>query len=598
MDPTQTVAPQPAPVAAPAPAPAPVPAPVAAPAPVEAPAPAFLPAPLPGQPVGPDPATAAMAHAPQVGQEFKPTLSAMDALGLTESPSASIETMRQENIPKHGLEGVHMEATPLPPAQPRDASPASVQQQLPPLQPAPVAAPVPQPVVAPVAAPVPGQPVPQPVPGQPVAAPVPQPVAAPAPQPVVAPIPGQPAPQPAPTQAPHTQTYEIEGRHYTAEELGRIHKKNEQLEAIVSQQLSQQPQQPQVPQQPQQPQTPQQPQYTPEQIAHQAAELKTQEDQWVGENSKHIAVEVLDEGQLEKLLDGGPEAVQMFQDIRAHDAARTAYTIKASMYRELGPIFQKFEESMQPMQQYQRVQQEQAAETLLTQRHPEIAQHHIITARQIADRLVQQYPDETNAMPIETFIDEVAIQTERHADSQAQAYGFNSWRESPTYASPSQVPPAPQSVYQPQPAPQPPPAPMPAQPVNPAAAQAVIPQPYVPAQVPQPGPVVPAHMQPAQRQATVAPAIPSDPRYAQQPQPQPMYQQPQPQPMYQQPQPVYQPQPTAATHQPPPQPYVPAVSPASPAIAARPLPPSTPVGMQASVSTGQSWQKGVAASLI
>jgi hypothetical protein len=364
----------------------------------------------PAEPVAPAaPVEQALQTAPQVGAEVRPTIDVMKALDLDVSPSEEIERMRQQEAGKHSVDKDMMqETTPTP------NTPAEV---------------APPPVPAEEGAPAP------------TATPPPVPVEEGSPADV------QPAVAPAPAPAEHTQTFSHGGKEYTMEEMERKMAAIERAEQVIARQLVEQQQPSVTPTQQQQPAQPVE--LTQEQITAQRQETFKNDSQWVDEAVPHLDIDKLSSEEFEAILDGGEGAVETFNNVRQRDIARAVLTARKTILNDMAPAMQQMQQSQEPLMQFHEQQERVQAENVFIERHPEMAEHFIAESREVAQGLIDQYPEQVFQMSTEQFLDEVARQTENWKNEQATQMGFNSWREAPAYGgTPAQMQQQPAPVQQ------------------------------------------------------------------------------------------------------------------------------------------------------
>lgn len=239
-------------------------------------------------------------------------------------------------------------------------------------------------------------------------------VTAPAAKPAETPPAATPAAKPAetPPAPPPPIKVKIAGKEYTVEEL----------EAELAAKNNPPPPPAPVPETPKQAEAP--PQLTPEQIAE-------REKQWVDENAKEISISVTPQ-EMEGILVGGEESVAAMQALLSRVAAQSLLLARKTIYTDLNerllPRLEAYEKQLGPVvQEYEKIQRHAAEQSFLT-RYPDFQ---VPTARnkarQVAEALRQQYPEQVARLSQDQFDDEVARQTDRILTDE-----FKTWHPDPS----------------------------------------------------------------------------------------------------------------------------------------------------------------------
>jgi hypothetical protein len=349
----------------------------------------------------PSPIDQVLTTAPAPGQRMSPTVDAVTALGLPNKPSEDIEAMRQENITKFKLEKAAMQVTPTGLEDPLTITKEEGGALPPQAKKKPAAKVVETPAQAIEAS-------------------------------KKAPAPSEtPAETPAQLQAQHTQKIKIGNKEYTETEIQLLQQNNELLQRALAAPKSAEAPTP-TPE-------PVQRAFTPEQQAERVQQLRAQEAEWVNNNMKHIELDPVSEDMLENILNGGPDALTAFQELRQRDAARAVLIARKSIYEEMGPVLDRIEASQQPLHQYHQQVQEQHAARMFSEAYPDLNEYHMPLVTQVAQRLISQYPEEVSKLTLPEFIDELARQTEHNLNKNAKVLGFESWRDTPKFTTPADV---------------------------------------------------------------------------------------------------------------------------------------------------------------
>lgn len=228
-------------------------------------------------------------------------------------------------------------------------------------------------------------------PAAPVAS-APAPVAAAPAAPVVVapPAPAASAP-PAPTAVP--TKVKVGDKEYTPEELAEIIAKQNAPAAA--------PEAPEAPvaAQPARPAGP-----TKEEIA-------AREAQFLQETAAALPLSSLTEQQMDTFLAGGKSAVELFDSLRKQDVATAILHARKGIAQGLDPIIHELFNAVRPLVANHTDLRKYQIEQHFLAKHKDFGPH-VGRARQVAEALVQQFPDRVNTMTDDQFVDEVARQTD------------------------------------------------------------------------------------------------------------------------------------------------------------------------------------------
>lgn len=173
------------------------------------------------------------------------------------------------------------------------------------------------------------------------------------------------------------------------------------------------------------------------------------------------------EAELETLLGGGKESVEFFTKKLSEVTAKAVLLARKSIYDELNPQMEEFSRRIEPLfvnhTQVERVSTEQA----FLRTYPEYQGQHIETARQVAEALVEKYPQVISKMPQAQFLATVQEQTDRILQAEYKRWNPNAadtWRDAAKRTSAPVVPAAPVSAVVPPVVPTAPATPAPADP--------------------------------------------------------------------------------------------------------------------------------------
>ena len=242
-----------------------------------------------------------------------------------------------------------------------------------------------------------------------------KPVSKPSPEAAPAPEAASPSAAPAPAEAPKTGKVVVGGREYTIEEV------QARLEEIERAQRA--------------------PAAAPEPPAPSAEELASAEQKWMSDYSTTLEAPFT-EDEVDTLLTGGEEAVQLMQNLRKRDIAYAVMQARKTVAEGLNPVLQQLFATVQPLaQHYESLQRYSVTQQYLT-KYPE-HKNHLDMATQVAETLMQRYPKEFNALSDEQKMAEVARQTTQILDTQWKRFNnAGIWRDASRPAS-APVPPPP-----------------------------------------------------------------------------------------------------------------------------------------------------------
>lgn len=179
---------------------------------------------------------------------------------------------------------------------------------------------------------------------------------------------------------------------------------------------------------------------TPEEIAQ-------RENDWIANTAPTLAAAVTEE-QLDTLLQGGPEAVKLFTQLRQTDMARAILLARKTIADGINPVFEQLFGAVAPLaQQQQQLQRETVERTFLAE-HQDFVPH-VGMCREIAEQLVSLYPQQVGKMSVKQFNAEVARQADVILTNQYRMFNPSaaSWREAgkapaaaPLSSAPAQTP--------------------------------------------------------------------------------------------------------------------------------------------------------------
>lgn len=158
---------------------------------------------------------------------------------------------------------------------------------------------------------------------------------------------------------------------------------------------------------------------TPEQIAE-------AESRFINDVAAKMPLTVAD-AQLEGILAGGKEGAEALTKLLQSTTARAILEARKSIFEDLNPHLAQIHERIQPILQESAALQVNATEQLFLSKYPEYSDF-LDDARLVANTLIQQYPNEVQAMSREQFVAEVERQLDRIKEAE-----FKRWKQ-PAFA--------------------------------------------------------------------------------------------------------------------------------------------------------------------
>jgi hypothetical protein len=221
-------------------------------------------------------------------------------------------------------------------------------------------------------------------------------------------------------EAPKPAKLTVGGREYTLEEV------QSRLEEIDRAQQAQKEAPPSA---------------APQPPAPTAEELAAAEHKWVNDYSEVVDTPFT-EDEMDTLLTGGQEAVELMQKMRKRDIAYAVLQAKKNIAEGLNPVLQQLFSTVHPLAQHFESLQRYTVTQQFVSQHPHLKDH-MDLAKQVAETLVQKHPREWEAMSPEQKINEVARQTTQILDNQWKRFNNSgSWRDATkTQAAPVPLPP-------------------------------------------------------------------------------------------------------------------------------------------------------------
>jgi len=150
----------------------------------------------------------------------------------------------------------------------------------------------------------------------------------------------------------------------------------------------------------------------PEAEKRAAAELKQKKEAWITGQLENLDVNITPE-EHDAILEGGPEAVKKLIEMRKRDIATATLRARETIYEDLKPVLENIENQVrqfQPLYDDHQQLQRMRVEDSFKKAHPELAPR-MTLCRQVAQSLVQQYPNEISQMSEPQVFAEVARQT-------------------------------------------------------------------------------------------------------------------------------------------------------------------------------------------
>jgi hypothetical protein len=183
----------------------------------------------------------------------------------------------------------------------------------------------------------------------------------------------------------------------------------------------------------------------PEPAAETPEQLRDRQTAWVSEYAPHLVAD-LTEAQMDNILAGGPEAVSTLNKVRQTDMARAVLEARTSIYHEINPVISEISRGVGVLLQEHINIQRFNIETQFFGKYPDMSTQRDY-CNQVADYLLQTYPEQCSKLQPDQFIDYLHGETSKLLDAQAKRVGFASWKDavsrSAAAPAPAAVPPAP-----------------------------------------------------------------------------------------------------------------------------------------------------------
>lgn len=170
---------------------------------------------------------------------------------------------------------------------------------------------------------------------------------------------------------------------------------------------------------------------TAEEIEAQKQELAKCEQEFLNNTIASIDVPMT-EAELETILEGGKQAVELWQAARKRDMANAVLMARKGVAEGLNPVMSRLFESLKPLvANHENIERYQVKQLFLT-KHKDFVPH-VAQAEQVADELVRRYPQQVLKMSHDQFTDEVARQTDVILTAEHKRWfpqGNGNWRTS------------------------------------------------------------------------------------------------------------------------------------------------------------------------
>ena len=237
----------------------------------------------------------------------------------------------------------------------------------------------------------------------------------------------EPATPPAPT------TVKIGDKEFTTEQLEALVKKSEAAPAP-----------PTPPQEPKPVADPEPPAPTEPTEEEKAAQVE-KDRRFVEDTASKITFTKISEPDMDVILEGGEPAAAKMGELLAQQAANTILETRRGVYDDVNKYIADLESRLGPVFTQQDQLQKAAVETQFLQTYPEFGknEHALKAARQVAEQLVTQFPEDTAKMDLPTFVAEVERQTSAYLTSQVKMWNpafDGSWRDFQPPAAPQAAP--------------------------------------------------------------------------------------------------------------------------------------------------------------
>jgi hypothetical protein len=244
------------------------------------------------------------------------------------------------------------------------------------------------------------------------------------------------------------------------------------------------------------------PKPTEAELEAQRKEQEVKDRNFIDETRQRIKYATISEGDMDVILEGGEAAAAKMSELLAQQHANTILETRRGVYEDVNNYISDLEQRLGPVFTQQDELQKAAVETQFLQTYPEYGKNPnaLKAARQVAEQLVTNFPEETSKMELPEFIQEVDRQTSAYLTSQVKMWNpqfAGTWREfappEPS-AAPAGAPPA-----------------TPAAPAAPAGAPPAAPTAPVAAPAPGAAPAAPAKPRPPAANSPAATPMIGDP---------------------------------------------------------------------------------------
>jgi len=180
-------------------------------------------------------------------------------------------------------------------------------------------------------------------------------------------------------------------------------------------------------------------------------EIKAAEDKWISEAASQFQIPVT-EAELDTILAGGKDAVKALAAIRSRDIATALLAARKDISALIGPHLEQLQNQVVPLVGHYEQIQRYAATQEFVKEYPDFAPH-VDLAVQVAEQLIDRYPEQFSALTDAQRRAEVARQTDLILSQNYKRFNpaaTGTWRDAVKAAAPAA--PAPAAAAPPAPA--------------------------------------------------------------------------------------------------------------------------------------------------
>jgi hypothetical protein len=167
------------------------------------------------------------------------------------------------------------------------------------------------------------------------------------------------------------------------------------------------------------------PKPTEEEIAAQKKEQEERDLRFIQTTSEALKPKIaVSEADMEVILEGGEAAAAKMSELLVQQHATVMLETRRGVYDDVNAYIESLESRLKPVFSQQDELQKVAVETQFLQTFPEYGENEqaLKAARQVAEQLVTNFPEETSKMDLNEFVEEVDRQTSNYLTSQVKMW--------------------------------------------------------------------------------------------------------------------------------------------------------------------------------